>query len=492
MVLFIGHQQTAMDDDSSLIQGDGSFYENDTTTESVYESDCSNITQLWNRHYELLDHLSWWFEGVGLVSVACYGILLNCVAIIILRTKKLANFFNSLLVWLSIFDALFLLFSMLYHIAVFESDILSYYWTTTIFVYIISPFRSMVMLCSIYMTVALSYDRYTAVSNPTEYKISERMNASGLCGSISRMIKYVGGIIVFSIVYYLPKFFDLEIKERRVNCEAETQQAKLTTLNISDCGTLTYYIIGTDLRNNDKFVLWYVNIANFIVTVAIPLMSLIYLNLKIYAKVKVFIRRQPSSTAARQSNAARERSKDIQQAYQLFGIVLLFVLCHLLRVSLNVEEFINMNKNTQSNNEVSNCKPPPRMWSRAILPPISHFLLQFNSSTNFFVYCFFNKIFRLILKEKCIEFFNFCCAPILPYFATNDATIENNDANANNAANTHKDNKSSNAVTNVPDSRSGHLLNKTDTRSTTLYNQDTGVEMKSMGDKRKDVEDGRV
>ena len=195
------------------------MYVNHTNTESVYKSECSNIAQLWNRHYELLDLLSWWFEGVGLVCVACYGILLNFLSITILRTKKLSNFFNTLLVWLSIFDALFLLFSMLYHVSVFEeySYYSSYYWTL-LDVYVINPFRSMVMLCSTYLTVALSYDRYNAVYNPAEYKIRAKMVVSGTCGSSRRIIKYVGVISVFSILYYLPKFFTLEIKERTVKC----------------------------------------------------------------------------------------------------------------------------------------------------------------------------------------------------------------------------------------------------------------------------------
>ena len=99
---------------------------------------------------------------------------------------------------------------------------------------------------------------------------------------------------------------------------------------------------------------------------------------------------------------------------------------------LNVEEFININKNIQSDNEQSDCELPPRILFRAILPPISHFLLQFNSSTNFFVYCIFDKKIRRIIKEKYIWFYNLLREPILSCFATN--------SNGNNGTNSIDDN----------------------------------------------------
>ena len=37
-------------------------------------------------------------------------------------------------------------------------------------------------------------------------------------------------------------------------------------------------------------------------------------------------------------------------------------------------------------------------------------MLSLNSSTNFFVYCFFNKVFRVILKEKLENLFECCPA----------------------------------------------------------------------------------
>ena len=402
------------------------------TVEEVFadtENMCpDNIFEAWKKQYEDHNFVSRIFEGFGLVFVASYGVLLNCIAISILRTKDVASFFTLLLVWLAIFDILFLVFSTFYHVTTFNRDILHYYWYANLFVYVLSPIRSIVMCCSIYMTVILSWDRYRAVSNPTEYHIHARRTSFGTWLTSKYLMKYVGPIIVMSFIFYLPKFFDLEIGELHETCHQNSTQY---LLNSSECeSSLKKYIIeGTALRNNNLFVLWYVNVANFIVTVAIPLISLIFLNVRTYTKVLLFLRRRPSNMVIEASTAAKERSKDIQQAYQLFVIVFMFVLCHSLRVSLNIEEFNNLSDQEKDINETKDkmdCEPPKNYWSEAILPPISHFLLQFNSSLNFFVYSFLNKTFRSVLKERFFTFLKMIHAPKLCYcFLNRQDEVEN-------------------------------------------------------------------
>ena len=51
-------------------------------------------------------------------------------------------------------------------------------------------------------------------------------------------------------------------------------------------------------------------------------------------------------------------------------------------------------------------------------------MLSLNSSTNFFVYCFFNKVFRVILKEKLANLFE-CC----PDFSMLQRSRANNNVN---------------------------------------------------------------
>ena len=63
---------------------------NESTKETTNEEDimCPGpITELWKKQYDDHQLVSWAFEGVALVFVAIYGVILNCIAIAILRTK---------------------------------------------------------------------------------------------------------------------------------------------------------------------------------------------------------------------------------------------------------------------------------------------------------------------------------------------------------------------------------------------------------------------
>ena len=148
-----------------------------------------------------------------------------------------------------------------------------------------------------------------------------------------------------------------------------------------------YEVAMTELRFNDHYILWYQNITNLLVTGIIPFLSLIYLNLNIYLKFKRYLQRQPlTAKASVESNFAvnnvrervRKRDKDmIHQTMILFAIVILFGLSHALRIILNISEFANLDSNNKARDR--GC-----LWLQywtIIAAPVSHLLLQLNSST---------------------------------------------------------------------------------------------------------------
>ena len=164
-----------------------------------------------------------------------------------------------------------------------------------------------------------------------------------------------------------------------------------------DC-SFQYEIILTGLRSNNHYNLWYLNILNLLITAAVPLTSLIYLNVNIYLNFNQYLQRQPIANAAssnlinkKAQEKVRKREKDmIQQTLILFSIVFLFFMFHILRIILNVEEFYSLHRREAS-------KDIGCQWLQywAILAsPVSHVLLQINSSINFVIYCYFNKSFR--------------------------------------------------------------------------------------------------
>ena len=336
---------------------------------------------------------SWWLEGFGSVLIGSLGIVFNATTISVLLGSELAaSFFNWLLVCLALFDSLFLLNGILEAFRTYlGSTILHNY----VFVAFLFPFRSVVLCCSIYMTVILALERYNALANPTSHQGSNFRGGQNSLRTYfihhwARVLKYVGPIILLSSLFYIPKLMELHVVKIPEECIRNG-----TLVNCSH----SYSVISTELRNNNHYILWYINVTNLVVTTIIPLVSLTYLNFNIYLKFKKYIQRQPSakSNTGQIHGQIRKREKYmIQQTTILFVIVFLFALSHVLRIILNIEEFISLEASNNAREEGCDWL---KFWT-VIAAPVSHFLLQINCSINFFIYCFFNKSFRDALVSK--------------------------------------------------------------------------------------------
>ena len=340
---------------------------------------------------------TWWLEGFGSLLIGSMGIIFNITTIFVLLGSELAaSFFNWLLVSLAVFDSLFLLNGIL---EAFRNHLgLGTNLHDYIFVVFLFPFRSIVMCCSTYATVTLALERYNALVRPISNHASG-MRSSGK-QSIKdyfalhwlRLLKYIGPIIVMATIFYIPKRLEIELVKHECpkNSTNDTQE---------DCNGFEYEIQLTKLRSNTHYILWYQNISNLLITAIIPLVSLIYLNLNVYLKFKEYLQRQPVMTAAATSRLSikhaqekvRKREKDmVQQTMILFAIVILFGVFHILRIILNIEEFASHDNNQMASSIGCDWL---QYWT-IIAAPVSHILLQINSSINFFIYCFFNKGFR--------------------------------------------------------------------------------------------------
>ena len=155
----------------------------------------------WKLLWEARDRFSWWFGDVGLTTLACCGSFLDVLSISILKTEKLACNFNNLLSSVSIIDMCFLISSMLHHLLNNDTNSHSSLWTAILLIYVIGPLRSISMYASIYMTFALSYDRFKAISRPQEYRIQEGLASSTMCGELTLPITYTIKALVPSVVF---------------------------------------------------------------------------------------------------------------------------------------------------------------------------------------------------------------------------------------------------------------------------------------------------
>ena len=126
---------------------------------------------------------------------------------------------------------------------------------------------------------------------------------------------------------------------------------------------------------------------------------LTYLNCRIYSSLNQFVARQPSVNASQStSSARRQQTNDVKKVFILFSIVIIFVLCHSIRVILNIDEFINL---TRFKEEREKGCDGVNFWAQVIVP-INQLLIILNSSANFFIYVFWDKDFQQVLKQACI------------------------------------------------------------------------------------------
>ena len=117
-----------------------------------------------NEQWEWYNDYAWWIEGFGCILIGSLGILLNTTSMVVLMGSFLgASFFNWLLVCLAVFDSLFLLSGIAeaFRTHIGGTGSYEHHYAFVIFLY---PFRSVVLGCSMYMTIILALERYNAFS----------------------------------------------------------------------------------------------------------------------------------------------------------------------------------------------------------------------------------------------------------------------------------------------------------------------------------------
>ena len=341
-------------------------------------------------------------KGFASLFIGLAGIVLNVLSsFIILESVLAGSFFNWILVCLSIFNILFLCNSAFEGLKSLLGSIEFY---DVLFVRFLFPLKSIVMCCSIYTTIFLAWERHDTfkmrVPNYPNPRRKRNLKTYFLWYRL-RIIKFVGPILIFATVFYIPKWFELRLKPRLDFCSINKTLTK--------CGTDQLTIELSGVRNNHHYIFWYLNVANMFITALGPLLILAYLNINIYINLKRFIKKKtsavvlpnynqaPNSRQARNMKMKRKCEIDlIRQTTVLFVMVIFFFLSHVLRIALNIEEF-------ESLYHVKEAEEKGCAWLRywtILAVPVSNLLLQINSSMSFLIYCIFNKTFRKALKAK--------------------------------------------------------------------------------------------
>ena len=133
-------------------------FNNETLHEEFEES--SNCSSDYMRSYEDmgLKTLQWWIDYVAILFVGIIGFLGNSLVIpILLSSEKLDSTFNKLLIWLSVYDNLFIFTIVSEAFRKFVTK--DFLFHKHVFAYFLYQLQSISLLCSIYTTVVLAIER---------------------------------------------------------------------------------------------------------------------------------------------------------------------------------------------------------------------------------------------------------------------------------------------------------------------------------------------
>lgn len=133
------------------------------------------------------------------------------------------------------------------------------------FPYFLYPVNQVAISGSIFMTVAIAWERYVAVHYPIDY--NQAMNDVNAIRK--RLVKYVGPSFVLALVFNIPKLFEAKVEYVQLYNETENFQAELQV---------------AALRTHPIYSA-YNNWSRLIVLGIVPFTLLVFFNTKIYEDI---------------------------------------------------------------------------------------------------------------------------------------------------------------------------------------------------------------
>lgn len=226
-------------------------------------------------------------------------------------TTGFDNVFSRTLAVLALFDGIFNLCDILNSIRkiYYNSSSclpMNYFQMAHIYLFpiFLYPLQKIAMTSSIYTTVVLAFERCKAVSRPISTFVNDGR------GTTKRVILNIGLVLLFSIIFNLPNFFEfyvqwctvgcldnyeLPIKEYDARSETfeefkERVQHNMTAIMEFNASPFNdtlqvatkFHFHWNGFRRNPHYILYYINIAQNLVTGFIPLIFLGIVNSCVY------------------------------------------------------------------------------------------------------------------------------------------------------------------------------------------------------------------
>ncbi|CAH1799914.1 unnamed protein product [Owenia fusiformis] len=295
---------------------------------------------------------------IGIISVI--GLTGNTLSIIVLEKERNKSTTSLLLQSLAVSDNSLLILSLLAFTIpqayLYTGNVETWKRIMYILERYIAPLLQMPHIASVGLTVVVTINRYIALCRPLT---SMRWETH------FRVRLQITAVVLFSILYNVPRFFDFYV----IGYESNNKTMPL--------------ILGYDKTYN----IAYRTISYILVMYTVPLLTLAILNTKLIIELK-----KAAKERVRISTCSRSMRRNEQVAGHQHDVTLILIVVVIVFIVCQTPCFVNQ--------FLWLFRDPPRCGEvHYYYTRTSDMLAILNSSVNFFVYCLFGKKFRQTLAN---------------------------------------------------------------------------------------------
>ena len=317
----------------------------------------------------LLDTWSGLGERYLIPIIGCLGLIGNLTAMGVLRSPQLkSTTFHQSLITLAICNILFLFF-ILADLAVDVQHVIYIY----MFPFIWNPLKNIVMTWETFLTMSIATERFLAVCWPILYR-KHKLRTS----SFIHLLNFILPGLVLAILINIPKFLEVKLVDKKDTVDFQA----------------------TQLRMDETYIFYYIHWTRLLATGVIPFLYLAIINTIIIIKIRegriqsLKLRQNFKNPQDDSRVPAVVKPTSSYLSLTLTGIVLLYLICNLPRLILNLVEYHLISEIYKL--DKCGCSLAP-VWISSLIRS-SHLLLTLNSSVNFLIYISLSKRFKKVFK----------------------------------------------------------------------------------------------